>query len=551
MQQMFFKRFLHILSYTFLSIALLIVVVCASIPLYLNNKIRNDLQIQVSKQSKGEYLLHMDKLSINIFNQSLCLSGFKLTPVKKINPLAVKYALSSKKINFLDLHLWSLLIHKELIVDKMEMIKPSFIIFRSTSHKKSSTDTTENISIFSMMNKYVRSLCVGSIKICNANLNIYNNLNDAHPTISTKENELNISNFQVNKKVAQQKRWFLADTFQLIINKFSYKTARNLSTLHINKIIASYTDSTLLVDSLQLIPNYNKQQYAQKAGHQTDRIIISVLQATFRQTDIKSLVENNCLIAEKLEVRNFNLTAYRDKNDPSVIKRAKSVQQLLKTIPILTNIEVIQLNNANIVYEEVAKGATKPGIVTFNYINGTIKGFTSDAAFFSKNRLTLHANCLFMNTGKMQAYYSFPLNTNKMVFDCSARLGKMPLETINKILVPNAHLLIKDGMIDSVRLSFHADDDGALGTIAIGYHHLKIALVMEDKKQRFPLRIMSFFARAFIIKKQNPRKNRDMRVAQINYKRSPNRFIFSYTWHSILSGIKPTVGLMNKEKIRK
>ena len=539
------KRALYTLVYVLLTIVVVFAALHITVTFYLNDKIKEGLKTEVDKQTNGEYLLHINQLKINIFNQSVSVIGFELTPVKNIRPTSIKYAASANEIHLIDFEIWPFILHNKLMVEKMKMLNPAVIIFRNTAHKqKTSRDSSKKFSIYSLLNKHIDALSIGRIKIRNAKLQVFNTFTDSVPSISTNNNELTIANFQVNEKAEQEKRLFIADTCQLIINKFAYVTANNLSTLRINKITASYLDSTLLLDSVQLIPNYSKKVYALKAGQQTDRVAISVWQASFYQMDVRSFFERNEVKAERLKISDFSLSAYRDKNDPRINKRVKSVQEALKSIPVLTNIEKIQLDKGLVEYEEVAKGAKESGKISFHQMNGTMIGFTSDPVLFSKNKFNVDLNCRFMGVGKLEAHYSFPLNTNKMVFDFSAKLSEMPLREMNKILLPHMHVSIKDGIVDSTIIAFHASDISSTGTIRIVHRELKIELLDKSNRPNFFHRVISSVVQSILQKKSSNNGG----MGKIHYERNPNRFIFHYTWKSVLSGLKSSFGLPDKKK---
>lgn len=535
----------HVLFYAILTIAVVLAGLYAVVTFYLNDRIKEDLKTEVAKQTNGEYLLRMDQLKINIFNQSISVVGFELISDTNIHPMSVKYAASASEIHLIDFEIWPFILHKKLMIERMEMLNPEVIIFRNAVHKENTPrDSTKRFSIYSLLNKHINELSISHIKIRDASVQVFDSFTDTVPSLSTKDNEMTIANFQVNEKAELEKRLFVADTCQLIINKFAYITANKLSTLRIKKITASYLDSTLLLDSVQLIPNYSKKVYALKAGRQTDRVAISVWQASFYQMDVRSFFESTQLKAERLKISDFSLGAYRDKNDRRINKKAKSVQELLKNIPILTSIEEIKLEKGLVMYEEVAKGGKEPGIVSFTELNGTMTGFTNKPDLFSKNKFNVDLNCRFMGVGKLEAHYSFPLNTNKMVFDFSAKLTEMPLQEMNKILLPHTHVAIKDGMVDSTIIAFHASDVSSTGTIRIVHHELKIELLDKSNRVRLLQRVISSVVQSFLRKKST----KNAGIGKIHYERNPNRFIFHYTWKSVLSGLKSSFGLPDKKK---
>lgn len=545
------KTIFRIIFYLVLTIVIVIAGIQLNFTYYLNKKIKNDLQQEAVNQSKGEYEVKIGKLSTNIFNQSIYITDFVLRPVNRIDSTSPKYFVSASRINLVDFNLFSFIFRKDLTLSRIVLVNPTGKIFRNSStNKKFPGNARSKFSIYSLIRRHIHSLRVFNIEIRNADVMVYDDYRDTIPSIASKENELNISNLRINKSVETAGKLFIADTVNLIINNFSYTTKDGLYAMRVNQLTASYTDSTLLLNACQLIPNYTKKKFGGKAGKQSDRFQLSAARVNFSKMDVKLFFERNWFIAHQLNIDGLHISAYRDKNDIRKPKTAKSVQQLLKRIPFYTAIDAVKVKEATLMYEEVAKGSTSPGRISFNNVNATITGFTSDSTLFSKyNTLKLNATCKLMNSGRLQVHYSFPLNTDKMVFDCSGKLVNIPMPAFNALLEPNANVSVKDGIIESMIFSFHANDIASKGKMELRYHHLKIALLNEkSKKPGVVEKLLSFLAHQFIIKEENPSANKPVRITDISYPRDPTRFIFNYSWRSLLSGIKPAIGLPENSK---
>lgn len=517
-----------------------------SFTFYFNNSIKSELQEQVSIQSNGEYQLKIDKLNTNIFNQSVFLSGFFLNSVKEKNVNAAKYIASAREINLIDFKLWPFLFNKDLIVDRMELLSPSGYIIRSTEEYYTSTkDTSKKFSLYNLLSGHLHSLTIKKIEIINSDIKVYDNAKDTLPSISSGDNSVEILNFIVNETAEKAGRLFLADQVDLEIRNFSYTAKDSLYSISIKKLVASYTDSVLTLDQIKVIPNFSKKEFASEAGKQTDRMKISIQSASYNKMNVKLFFERNWFIARQLKIDSLSISAYRDKNDSGTHERKKSLQQLIRSIPAYTSIDSIQLEHSIVTYEEVGIGSTKPGKISFDNLNASITGFTNDTSIFSRIvALKINASCNFMNKGKLTALYGFPLNTDKMVFDCSGKLTDMPLPAINPMLKPNTNVLIKDGVIDSMIFSFHANEIESRGSMKLIYRKLQIELLDKRNKKESTLKnLLSFLAHRLIIKEENPSPKEPVRITEINYPWDGYHFIFNYSWKSILSGIKPAIGL--------
>ena len=543
---MILKKILRGFIFLILSIVILIAVVQLSFTFYFNNKIKTELLSAITQQSKGEYDVQIGKLGTNLFTQSIYISEFALKPVISSNATEPKYFASASEINFVKFGVIAYLLHKELNIMGIEIVNPSGYIYRSTIRtKKNDTAPEKQFSLYELIRNSIHSIKVSDIEISNADLRIYDDYRDTIPSMVSTDNKLKITNFRVDKTVAELKRIFLADEVKLIINKFSYTTPDSLYSFHVKQLMASYTDSTLVLDSINVVPNYSKRKFAHEAGKQTDRMSISAARLEFYKMDVKLFFERNWFIANELNIDSLSVSAYRDKNTARIPERAKSVQALLKSIPIYAAIDTINLKNTHIVYEEVAEGASSPGRIFFNQVNANISGFTSDSTLFSKySKLVVSAKGLFMNAGNVKALYSFPLNTDQMVFDCSGSLTNMKMSAINAMLEPNANVSMKEGEIDSMIFSFHANDKFATGNMKFLYHNLKLEILnKKDKKTGAFEEVLTFLVHKLLIKENNPSPKENIRLTTINNPRNPDRFIFNYTWKSIFSGLKPAIGL--------
>ena len=543
------KIIFRIILITLLSLTVVLICIQLSFTLYLNNKIKITLLEEIVRQTDQKYDVRIAKLNTNFFRQSIYISGFCLKPIKSLDSTSQKYFFTASRINFINFDVFSYLFRKNLIISRMELVNPSGKVFKSratlSKHpKEERTDDPKKIfSIYDLFRKKIHSLRINSIQISNADIALFDDYTDIVPSIVSKENELMIANLRIDKLSDESGRLFFADSMRLIINNFNYTPKDSLYSLRVKRFSASYTDSTLLLDSFSFVPNYSKREFAKVANKQIDRFKISAKKLVFSKIDVKLLFERHIFISEKLNVESLNLSAYRDRNDIIKPQIVKSLQQKLKSLPIYSVIDTIQLNDASITYEELEKGSSKPGRISFDSLNATITGFTSDSTLFSKfNILKVDATCMLMNKGRLQAQYLFPLNTDKMEFKCSGTLTNMPMSALNPMLETNAKVSIKGGNIDSMVFSFNANEFASKGTMKFVYQNLKMEILNKKGGERgFLEHAKTFFAHLFVIKESNPTGNNPVRITEISTPNDPTRFIFNYSWRSVLSGIKPAI----------
>ena len=528
--------------------ALVIVVTLAAVGfgLFFNSILKDRLEEKVGKETNGKYILTMRKLSINLFSRSVRIHDFLIQPGEGADSTTANYLFASDKLNLLNLNLTAYLFRDKLIFSKLELINPRGVLYRGT--RKSVLEVAKQdkpFSAYDLISEQWDALKISEISVINAEMKIYSSRMDTVAEFSSTNNALLISNLVINKSAKDSGKVFLADQLDLIVNEFSYTNISELYSIRVKRLTTSYFDASLVLDSVELKPNYNKKDFAHEAGKQIDRFAIAAGSVRFSELDVKSFFEEGRFIAKLLELDHLNISAYRDKNVKRKPEVASPLQQVMKSIPFYTAIDTIRLKNTNIKYEEVASGTTRTGMISFDGVEAVIGGFTSDSMLFSKyDKMTVEASGLFMNKGKLKARFVFPLNTDNMVFDCSGTLSDLPMTSINKILEPAENISIREGTVRTMAFNFHAGEKFSTGTMRFIYNDLKIEFLNKDRsKTGFKEDVYSFLANRLIIKESNPTRNAPVRETAINYRRNPERFIFNYSWKSILSGVKPAIGL--------
>lgn len=512
---------------------------------YLNENIRNELIKNVSRSTEGEYNLNIEKVNVNLFKRSIGLSGFSLAPAIKDSSRVYQYTAAADYIVVDKFYLYDFLLKKKIIAQRLLLVHPIGVVTRGIMAKDNTDKQLKpRLSIYELIKDNIVSLAIQKIEIHNAALKIYNDHNDSLPAVSSYDNDIHISNFNVNAEAQQMSRLFLADSVGIALKNISFNTGNALYTIKAKSITSSYLDSILLIDSFEIVPKFGKKQFAAKAGWQTDRLSISAAHVRFNQMHVKLFFERNWLIAGKMSITELNVHAFRDKNYKRSSKRPPSVQEIVREIPFYTLIDSIKIEHGNILYEELAEKAEKAGKLFIDKLDALITDVSNDKKLMKENNaIRLNASCRIMKNGTLTAHYIIPMNTNKMVYDCYGKLNGLDLKSLNVMLEPNVQAMVKSGVIDSMIFKFHANDSFAKGTMKLAYHDFEVELLNKKDKQGALQNIFSFFANAIFIKKDNPDAKGGIRITDINYERDPTRFIFNYSWKSLLSGIKPAVGI--------
>jgi hypothetical protein len=206
-------------------------------------------------------------------------------------------------------------------------------------------------------------------------------------------------------------------------------------------------------------------------------------------------------------------------------------------------IDSIGILNGTIVYTEHAEKANEPGWVSFQEINARIYKITNDTIYKTEEAfLKLNAEALLMGKGKLSIALKGRIFDRQNAFSVNGTLSGMEVKELNPMLEKNAFVYATAGKIDAMNFSFLANNTKATGQMTLRYHGLDVAVKNKrtDDTTAIKEQFMSIIANKKLLD-SNPIPGEPVRVGMIDYERDPERFLFNYSFKSILSGIKTSL----------
>ncbi len=215
-------------------------------------------------------------------------------------------------------------------------------------------------------------------------------------------------------------------------------------------------------------------------------------------------------------------------------------------------IDTVLLRHINVIYSEYNSKSNQTGSISFNNTNGRFLNITTNQAALQKNNIsTAQLTTYFMNRGKLDLNFVFSLTDENNSFSYKGHLGPMDLKTVNTATMPLTMVKITSGTVKQLDFDIHADQHKANGKVTVLYNDLKVSLlkpdtVFDDLKRKT---LESLYANLFILKHNNPdAAGKQPRSFYVNYIRTPETPFFKFIWQTLLSGLKPTIGLNEKEQ---
>lgn len=552
------RKVFRVFSYILLFFGSFIIISGIILNVYFNKKLVENIKKQVSESTHNEYVLSIDGLSINILTNIITVNNLIIAPSQKKSQSKAQYVFKAKILRIIDFSIISYLKGHDLLIDRVEFEEPQISIFQGFEplpNKKLHSSST-NFSLYDSFSKKLNSISIGHIDIMNSKFNIYKNGIDTLSVFATNDNSISIKNFRVNSETDKKNRLFFAEKFEIVMNNYSYHLGNGLYTLYGKSLYASYIDSTLIFDSLQLVPNFTKKEFADEAGQQISRVKIVSSKVKCQKMDVKLFFEYNWLVIHKVDLTGCVIDVFRDNTLPLKPIVRPSLQALVKNLPFFVSVDTIEMKNGEVAFEVLNPGVPSTGKITISKMNAIIVGVLNDTSSYSDDQsIKAVLNGYIFNQGRFHEKYLFPLKATKEFFYCSGSLSSMPLALFNPMIEHTKHIVIKSGHLDSLNFSFVARDNSSNGTMKFMYHNLKIEVMNKDGgKMRLKDKFKTFIANKLIVKDNNPGKDGIVRISKIYAVHNPYRFFPYYSMQSILSGIEPAIGgektvkLLHKKK---
>lgn len=533
------QRLLQIL----LIIAIVVTAIWLLASVYLDKFAKDQLQNAFNEQSARKYTLTIGKLKLGLFTGSLTVIDFSIKPGSNAdNEMIINT--HAKQLSFQGIHILRYFFGRGALVDEIRLTEPTVIIYGRKDLQTENLNDTTDFSLYGFIRKFAESLSIKRLAVNNFDFEYFHEINDSIPSLKSKENNFLAVNLRVGPETEKLPGMFSADSVSFSVSNFEYTTADSLYTFNVGKMNVIYSDSALVIDSVKIVPNYSKRRFAEIAGKQTDRFDISARKLYFHSVDLKTFVEYHGFDCKKLEIQRFNLRAFRDKNDTRHFAVPMSVQQLLRESPAFVNIDTIELKESNIIYEEVAPGKKAPGVISFDNIDASLTGVTNDSVRIQENsKIVVEAVSKLSGEGTVKALFIIPMKAKGMEFFCGGLITGVPMEALNKMVEPTAGISFSSGFIDSIDFEFNAGDIESRGWMKFRYEDLQIELPESGNNNTFGEKLMVFLANNLIIKKNNPSGKGYTSKVPLHYERNRQRFMFNYTWKTLYSGLKETVGV--------
>lgn len=450
-------------------------------------------------------------------NQYITIDKFQLIPIAKSNH---KDILDIKADKILITKNQSKYIGQKLNLNfaGIDVVNPKITIYSSKhkSIKKKKTETTPDFQAL-----------IGKFNIINGQFKQY----------SDGKEKLSVSKFDVNlNQIKSDKNIFKQDIpFEI---KSRLITAKNINLdagKHYRLKLASLKNSGKQTDlqNFEFLPKYSRKAFSKVIAKEEDLYTIRTKHIAITDKDSK-IGKNTVINLDKIIINHLDCNIYHDLAPPDDNAVRYLFSKKLRNIKFPLFVNQIQIRNSGLTYEEDAENANKPGKLTFDDFNATIKNVNNTKIKGLPTLITVDSDFKFYGTAPTTVTWKFDVKDLDDKFTIVGNIQKLSADNVNLFVRPYLNVTL-DGKIDYLKFDYHGSNAGIAGKFYFKYKDMYVNFL--NKKNGKERKILSTVANWFV---RNESTGEPEHV-NIEKKRDPERSFFNMLWQGIMEGLKKYV----------
>jgi hypothetical protein len=308
---------------------------------------------------------------------------------------------------------------------------------------------------------------------------------------------------------------------------------------------ADSEESLVEIEEFTVIPTLEAGPFFARLKERADRINLRAGPILLRGLDFYQYFAEDALYVRSLEIDSLDLHVYADINIAwGARARPCRYHNGFGTIEVPMTIDTVRLVDADILYSELAKGAARPGELTFEELNGVVVNVTND-----RERMTHETPVVADVTGKLfgesniKARLAYPLLSPTLDFTLEASAGPMDMATFNQFSRNVVGLEVTKGRLDSLYLSKVSRRGQASGRIHMRYRDFSFRIFDRNSGKEMPWHSLGGLLGNLVVKSNNPGKPGDKpREGTIKYTCGDKDIVFfEFLVGALGSGMKGIV----------
>lgn len=342
-----------------------------------------------------------------------------------------------------------------------------------------------------------------------------------------------------------EKQSFALEDFNFKTQNLRFPIDNGFYTLRIGEVELHKRDSAIRVENIHLVPAYPKEEFAYHHPTHKDWFDVSARSVRLSGIDYPAYFSDKILNIRYVQIEEPELLNYKNQQIEIEHNIMPMLYEGIQKAPIPFNIDVLDVSNMYILYEELPKKKDIAGKILFTDMNGKFTGLTNVVKDINQY-IRLDAKGKFMGKGDLTAVWMLPVDSLNDNFLLSTHLRKFDLRELNPIFEPLASAKVNSGIVDSMLVKTEASSKGATVQMRLIYNGLNVSVLKEKDGEMGTNRFVSNLAN-WVIKTNNPdKKKRAPREPYLTIERDPYHSTFNYLWQILQPPLVESAGVSKR-----
>jgi hypothetical protein len=361
--------------------------------------------------------------------------------------------------------------------------------------------------------------------------------------------QLRLNDILIDSATRESKdRFLFAKEANISFKNFSMPTTGGLYHLKIDSVAIKAPEQSVYLHNFSFASPYSKQQFEAKQKFRKEQYRLVLPSVTVNNIDWWKLLNQEEVVADKIETKNGKLSIYLDRSLSPHSKMGNFPNQLVMKIPIQMKVQALNMSGLDFTYEEHNPVSKQSGRIYIDNINLSIH-HVSNVKQKQMQPMTAKGSGLFMHKIPVNTDFSFDMNQAASgTFACNIKADGFDGTLINSFAKPLGLVEVENGDLQKVYATINGDQWKAHGDVLVLYKDLKLSLLEKDKgkKELDKKDVTTFVANSFVLKQNNPAANDDPRREKAEFKRIPEGGFFMLVWKTMMAGVLKTIGAPEK-----
>lgn len=553
-----FKHKKHKIGLTILLVLIgLVLILAFFVNQYWSPILAKKVKSVVYTSSEGLYTIDFSDAKLHILRGELDIYNITLKPDTAVYNQRLKAGLAPN--NLVELHVKRLIIshmhpfmlyfqHK-LEIGRIVLSQPELNVSYQQNHLKD-TVVKDHRTLYQKISGSLKSIHIGDIILGDVKLK-YQDYSGAKLAISElKEMNLSATDLLIDS-ASQTDKSRVLNCHDIVaeLNNYAGQSGNGLYKYKIKSLRLSTKTSRLDIQGLDLKPVRPDVFFK---NSERDRFDVHLDTLRIDRFDYQGYHKYRLINASRMTLSGgaLNLSG-NPKFTQRTTDRARTYPNFgLKEIRADLNIDTIDAKRINVSYTEFNHKSDQTGTIIFNNTSGRVLNVTTNKEALARNNIcTINLTSYFMNRGKLDAQFTFNLTDESLPFTYKGSIGPMDLTVLNPAVMTLGLIKVNSGKLARFDFDIQADNSVSKGRVALLYNDLKVTVLKADtiNDKLKHMTIASLFANVMVLKHNNPDNPGEVpRSFYVNYERPKDYPFFKNIWHTLLTGIKPCIGLDEK-----